>query len=128
QSAPASHAHNLPDWQNRYALAEFQPLLERGAEPLASRQPGIRDHDPRELFWKGRHQPQPNQTAPVLAEEREVCEARRREPIAHPSHVALESVVGLFARFVRTAEPHEIRCNDAMAARGQPRDNLAIEK
>src|ERR1700679_1809231 len=35
QSAAASQAHNLPDRQNRYALAEFQPLLERRAESLA---------------------------------------------------------------------------------------------
>src|ERR1039458_2732714 len=70
QGAAASHAHNLPDRQDRRALAEFEPSLEPFAESLAGRQPGIGDHHARESFWKRGHQPKPDQAAPVLAEER----------------------------------------------------------
>src|SRR5580704_12910257 len=128
QTAMASHAHDLSDRKGRCALAELEPSLKSFAEALAGRQPGIRYDHAREFFRKSRHQPKSDQAAPILAEERDVREARRSQPVAHPLYVSFESVIRLLDRLVRAPEAHEVRRDRAMPARGQARDDTSIEK
>lgn len=74
-----------------------------------------------------RHQPQAEQASPVLAEEGDAAEVELQQPGLQPVHVGLVRVVLGPGRFVRTAEPDEIRCNHSEAGVDERRDHAVIQ-
>jgi hypothetical protein len=110
-------------------LAEGHPQFERQWRlAAAGRQPGITSDYTRKTFGKARHQPQADQPAPVLAEQRDVLQVEGEQPFADPVDMTFERIIGPRRRLVRLAEADEIGGQHAMAARRQRRDHVAIEK
>ena len=71
--------------------------------------------------------PQPNETAPVLAEERALLQAEPLNERGHRIDVKFVRMHGAIDRLVRTAKANKIGRDCAQARCGQQRDHLAIE-
>ena len=74
-----------------------------------------------------RHEPQADEPAPVLAEERDALEPESGQERGRPVHVPLVRVVAPIARLVRPSEPDQVGRDDAMPGVHQRRDHLSIQ-
>ena len=75
------------------------------------------------------HQPQPEQPAPVLTEQRHVVQVEVvQDQLAHPLDVAREGVVLQCERLVRPPEPDHVRRHAPDAGVGEDRDHVPIEE
>ena len=108
-------------------VAEHPPDL-RHVE-VAGRQPGVRrDHAGEPVGMLG-HQPQPDQPAPVLADQRHVAQVEVVEgELAHPLDVPRERVVRHRQRLVGPAEPDQVRRDAPDPGVGQHRDHVPVEE
>ena len=70
---------------------------------------------------------EPDEPAPVLADEGDLAEVETLEHGTHPVDVALVGVVVGRGRFVGAAEADEIGCHSAATCRGKERDHLPVE-
>ena len=71
--------------------------------------------------------PQPDQSAPVLAEQVDVVEFQLIERRAHPAQMSRVGVITLFRGLVRSAEADQIGRHTAHAGPRERRDHLPVE-
>ena len=75
------------------------------------------------------HQAQPDQAAPVLANEGDAAQVEAfEEKGAHPVDVALVRVVLAAHRLVRAPEAHQVGRHPAVPGLHEERDHLAVEE
>jgi len=96
---------------------------------VPGRQPGVGRDYPGEPVRMFGHQPQPDQAAPVLPDDGQPAQVKvvEREP-ADPLHMLREAVIGDLGGLVRTAEPHEIRRDDAQPGVREHRHDRAVQE
>ena len=119
------------------ADVEHLGLLDRVAEhppdlrhvEVAGREAGVGGHDAREPVGVLGHQPQPEQPAPVLTEQRHLVQVEVVEgQLAHPLDVPGEGVVRQRERLVRPPEPDHVGRHAPDAGVGEDRDHVPVEE
>src|SRR5664280_2775651 len=112
-----------------HLLGEREPGQERlTRDGIAGGEVGVGRYDPGEPVRVLGNQPQPDEAAPVLADQGHLGQLEVVEEEApHPLHVAGEGVLGARCRFVRAAEAHEVGCDDPQTASGERRDHVTVE-
>ncbi len=108
-------------------LRHLEPEFEAGADRLTDGQPGVPDGDPFEPVGVLGGHPQPDQSAPVLREQRGGRQLDRIEEPLHPGDVRGVGVGRSFGRFVGAAEPDEVGCDTAQPGVDQERDHAAVQ-
>jgi len=120
QRRPAAGLHQPGNAQRGRCpddLTEPQPDL--GHRLVAGGQPGVGGHHAREPAGVLGHQPQPDQPAPVLPDERQPAQVKLAEgESTDPLHVPFVRVVRYVGGLVRPAEPDEVR-RDRTEPRGR---------
>src|SRR5262249_20513593 len=90
-------------------------------------QEGVGGDDAREAFRVLGRQPEADEAAPVLRDQRHLPQVESEENTAHPVDVALVGVVLAANRLVGTPEADQVRCHDPVSGRHQDGDHLAVE-
>ena len=100
---------------------------EEAAQTVGGGQRGVGDDDAREALGCCRHHAQPDQTAPVLAEEGDVREIEGAHQLQHVIDLHRIAVRILVGELVRAPEADEVRRDDAIARVDEDGDHLAEE-
>ena len=108
-------------------VAEHPPDL--GHVEVAGREAGVGGHDAREPVGVLGHQSQPEQPAPVLAEQGHLVQVEVvQDQLTHPLDVAGEGVVRQCERLVRPPEPDHVGRHAPDAGVDEDRDHVAVEE
>ena len=98
-----------------------------GSSVLGGGQEAVRDDDAGEPVGLLPRDPQPDERAPVLAEQRDVRQADEVHPAGHPVDVSLVGVVGDGGGLVGLAEPDQVGREHPVAGVDERRDHRAVE-
>ena len=90
-------------------------------------EPGVCSADPREALRGVAHDPQADDAAPVLAEERHVAQRQRIEDRMVPADVPSIGVDLRIDRLVRATEADVVPRDHPQSRRSEDRDHLAVE-
>src|SRR5256886_12162818 len=121
--------HDPADGERLRLLRELLPGEEGVSEvTVAGREERVRGDDARERALLFGGQPEPDETTPVLAEQREPRQPELFHDRSYPVDVALVRVVGAFRGLVRASEPDEVGDHRSEAGAGDDRDHLPVEE
>ena len=97
-----------------FCIGLAEPVPDLGHVDVAGRQAGVRGDDAGEAVGVLGGQPQPDQPAPVLPDERDAAQVEHVEgERAHPFDVPRVAVVRDLGGLVRAAEPDQVRRDHA---------------
>jgi hypothetical protein len=112
-----------------HRLRELPPREERvGRLDVAGRQERVGRDDPGEARRRLAHQAQPEQAAPVLAQERDRAEPDAIDERAQPGHVRGVRIVGARGRLVRAPEADQVGRHRAQPGRDARADHVAVQE
>src|SRR5260370_9749013 len=126
--SPASTFHDTASMEVGRALRILAPAHKRlRGLVFACGQAGVGDYDAREAIRVRGKNAQTDQPAPILPEEGYRAEIKRLHKFGNPIDVALIRVVFTPDRFVRPAEPDQVRRDRTVSLGCQDRDQLSIQ-
>ena len=130
QRPHAAGLHEPADVECRRVLDGLaEPVPHLGHVDVAGGQPGVGGHDAGEAVGMLGGQAQPDQAAPVLADQRDRAQVEDVEgERAHPLDVLRVAVVGHLGRLVRTAEADQVGRDHPQSGVGQHRDHAAVQE
>ena len=105
----------------------MQPAFKTLAHAGAGGKTRVGDHQAGKPLREGGDQTQADQPAPILAEQGDILEIERQQPVRHPGDVALVGVVGPRGRLVGFAETDQVRHHHPVPGPGQHRNELAVK-